>query len=157
MNPATKRTNPLLFDSSGKPLYNTDWQDESFRKALTQNHQLAFTGGNSKENYGLYVGYRDEDGLVNGSWLNRYSARFVMDSQIKSWIKIGGSLSYNDQKESQVDPLGGGGIIAMRQVLEALPIVPVKYPDGRWGSNEDYAGMEGEVALFKFQRKDYTI
>ena len=143
VNPATKRTNPLLFDSSGKPLYNTDWQDESFRKALTQNHQLAFTGGNSKENYGLYVGYRNEDGLVNASWLKRYSARFVMDSQIKSWIKIGGSLSYNDQSESQVDPLGGGGIITMRQVLEALPIVPVKYPDGRWGSNEDYAGMEG--------------
>jgi TonB-linked SusC/RagA family outer membrane protein len=143
VNPATKRTNPLLFDSSGKPLYNTDWQDESFRQALTQNHQLAFTGGNSKENYGLYLGYRDEDGLVNGSWLNRYSARFVMDSQIKSWIKIGGSLSYNDQKESQVDPLGGGGIIAMRQVLEAIPIVPVKYPNGKWGSNEDYAGMEG--------------
>ena len=50
VNPATKRTNPLLFDSSGKPLYNTDWQDEAFRNALTQNHQLAFTGGNSKEN-----------------------------------------------------------------------------------------------------------
>jgi len=31
----------------------------------------------------------------------------------------------------------------MRQVLEALPIVPVKYPDGKWGSNEDYPGMEG--------------
>lgn len=142
-NPATKRTNPLLFDSSGKPLYDTDWQDESLRKALTQNHQLAFTGGNSKENYGLYLGYRNEDGLMNGSWLNRYSARFVMDSQIKSWIKVGGSLSYNDQKESQVDPLGGGGIIAMRQVLEALPIIPVKYPDGSWGSNENYPGMEG--------------
>src|SRR5690606_15238847 len=31
----------------------------------------------------------------------------------------------------------------MRQVLEALPIIPVKYPDGRWGGNEDYPGMEG--------------
>lgn len=142
-NPASKRTNPLLFDSNGKPLYNTDWQDESLKPALTQNHQLAFTGGNSKENYGLFLGHRNEEGLVNGSWLKRYSARFVIDSQIKSWIKIGGSLSYNDQKESQVDPLGGGGIIAMRQVLEALPIIPVKYPDGRWGSNEDYPGMEG--------------
>ncbi len=143
VNPKTKRTNPLLFDSNGKPLYNTDWQDESFRKALTQNHQLSFTGGNSKDNFGVYLGYRNEDGLMTGSWLKRFSGRFVVDSQIKKWLKIGGALSYNDQNESQVDPLGAGGIIAMRQVLEALPIIPVRYPDGRWGGNEDYPGMEG--------------
>lgn len=143
VDPKNKRTNPLLFDSSGKPLYNTDWQDESFRKALTQNHQLSFTGGNSKDNFGMYLGYRNEDGLMTGSWLKRLSGRFVVDSQIKKWLKIGGALSYNDQNESQVDPLGGGGIIAMRQVLEALPIIPVRYPDGRWGGNEDYPGMEG--------------
>lgn len=143
VNPVTKRTNPLLFDANGKPLYNTDWQDESFQKAFTQNHQLAFSGGNARDNFGLYLGYRNEDGLMKESWLKRYSARFVMDSQIKKWIKVGGTLSYNDQSESQVDPLGAGGIIAMRQVLEALPIIPVKYPDGRWGGNEDYPGMEG--------------
>lgn len=143
VDPKTKRTNPLLFDSNGKPLYNTDWQDESFRKALTQNHQLSFTGGNSKDNFGVYLGYRNEDGLMTGSWLKRFSGRFVVDSQIKKWLKVGGALSYNDQNESQVDPLGGGGIIAMRQVLEALPIIPVRYPDGRWGGNEDYPGMEG--------------
>ncbi|WP_028525055.1 TonB-dependent receptor [Runella limosa] len=143
VDPKTKRTNPLLFDANGKPLYNTDWQDESFRKALTQNHQLSFTGGNSKDNFGVYLGYRNEDGLMTGSWLKRFSGRFVVDSQIKKWLKVGGALSYNDQNESQVDPLGGGGIIAMRQVLEALPIIPVRYPDGRWGGNEDYPGMEG--------------
>lgn len=142
-NPLNKRTNPLLFDSNGKPLYDTDWQDEAFQKAKTQNHQLSFSGGNGKDNYGVYLGYRNEDGLVKESWLKRYAGRFVFDSQIKSWIKVGGSLSYNDQNESQIDPLGAGGIIAMRQVLEALPIIPVKYPDGRWGGNEDYPGMEG--------------
>lgn len=142
-DPKTKRTNPDLFDANGKPLYDTDWQDEAFQQAITQNHQLAFTGGNARDSYGIYLGYRDEEGLVKESWLKRYAARFVFDSQIKDWLKVGGSLSYNDQNESQIDPLGGGGIIAMRQVLEALPIIPVKYPDGRWGGNEDYPGMEG--------------
>lgn len=31
----------------------------------------------------------------------------------------------------------------MRQVLEALPIIPVRYSDGSWAGNEDYPGMEG--------------
>jgi TonB-linked SusC/RagA family outer membrane protein len=143
VDPKTKRTNPLLFDANGNPLYDTDWQDEAFRKAFTQNHQLSLTGGNGKDSYGVYLGYRDEEGLAKSSWLKRYSGRFVLDNQIKNWLKVGGTLSYNDQSENQVDPLGAGGIIAMRQVLEALPIIPVKYPDGRWGGNEDYPGMEG--------------
>ena len=143
IDPALKRTNPLLFDANGNPLHDTDWQDESFRQAVTQNYQLGLTGGNEKDSYGIYVNHRNEEGLMRESYLKRYAGRFVFDSQIKDWLKVGGSLSYTDQKESQVDPLGAGGIIAMRQVLEALPIIPVKYADGSWAGNEDYPGMEG--------------
>jgi TonB-dependent starch-binding outer membrane protein SusC len=142
-DPALKRTDPNLFDANGNPLYDTDWQKESFKPAFTQSHQLNFTSGNVDDNFGVYLGYRDEDGLMANSWMKRYSSRFVFDSKLKNWIKVGGVLSYNDQKESQVDPLGNGGIVAMRQVLEALPIIPVKYPDGSWAGNADYPGMEG--------------
>ena len=142
-DPRTKRTNPKLFDSNGKPLYDTNWQDEALQSAFTQNHQLGFTGGNEKGSYGAFLNHRNENGIVKGSWLKRYSARFVMDTQVKTWLKVGGSLSYNDQTDKQVDQLGGGGITTMRQVLEALPIIPVKYPDGSWASNRDYPGMEG--------------
>jgi TonB-dependent starch-binding outer membrane protein SusC len=142
-DPKLKRTDPNLFDANGNPLYDTDWQDEAFQNALTQNHQLSFTGGNAKDSYGAYIGYRNENGLVKNSWLKRYSGRFVLDTQIKDWLKVGGTVGYNHQSESQIDPLGAGGIIAMRQVLEALPIIPVKYPNGKWGGNEDYPGMEG--------------
>ncbi len=142
-DPKTKRTNPLLFDSNGNPLYNTDWQKEAFRNAITQNHQLSFTNGNEKGSYGGFVNYRNEQGVAYGSWQKRYSARFVFDTEIKDWLKVGGVLSYTDQKDKQVDELGGGGITMMRQVLEALPLIPVRYADGRWASNRDYPGMEG--------------
>lgn len=142
-DPKTKRTNPLLFDANGNPLYDTDWQKEATQKAITLNHQLSFSGGNAKDSYGVYLGYRNEDGLVRKSWLKRFAGRFVFDSQIKNWLKVGGSMSYNDQNESQIDQLGNAGISALRQMVEAIPIVPVKYADGRWGSNEDYPGMEG--------------
>ncbi len=142
-DPRLKRTDPRLFDSEGNPLYNTDWQDEAIRAAFGQNHQLSFTGGNEKGNYGLFMGFRDEEGLIVESWLKRYSGRFTLDTDINDWLKVGGSLSYNDQNEKQVDQLGGGGITTMRQVFEALPIIPVRYEDGSWGSNYDYPGMEG--------------
>lgn len=142
-DPKKKRTNPLLFDSSGNPLYDTDWQAETFQKAFSQNHQLGLTGGSEKGSYGAFLNYRNENGIVKDSWQKRFAGRFVFDSQIKSWLKVGGTLGYTDQNEKQIDQLGGGGITAMRQVLEALPIIPVKYPDGKWASNRDYPGMEG--------------
>ncbi|MBB6501175.1 SusC/RagA family TonB-linked outer membrane protein [Pedobacter cryoconitis] len=142
-DPKTKRTNPKLFDAQGNPLYDTDWQDESFQKAFTQNHQLGFTDGNEKSSYGAFLNYRNQEGLARGSWQKRFAGRFVFDSQIKTWIKVGGTLGYTDQNEKQVDQIDGGGITMMRQVLEALPIIPVKYADGSWASNRDYPGMEG--------------
>ncbi|WP_084148745.1 SusC/RagA family TonB-linked outer membrane protein [Arenibacter latericius] len=142
-DPRLKRTDPRLFDSNGKPLYDTDWQDETIRDAFIQNHQLSFTGGNENSNFGLFMGFRDEEGLLIESWLKRYSGRFTLDTDVNDWLKVGGSLSYNDQNEKQVDELGGGGITTMRQVFEALPIIPVRYEDGTWGSNIDYPGMEG--------------
>lgn len=143
VDPRTKRTNPLLFDEQGNPLYDTDWQKEAFRKAFTQNHQLSFTNGNEKGSYGAFLNYRNENGIVYGSQQKRYTGRFVFDSEIKPWLKVGGSLGYTDQDDKQIDQLGGGGITMIRQVLEALPIIPVRYADGSWASNRDYPGMEG--------------
>ncbi|MFT3946110.1 MAG: TonB-dependent receptor [Agriterribacter sp.] len=157
-DPKLKRINPLLFDANGKPLYNTNWQKETFRKAFSQNHQVSVTGGNQNGSYGVFLNHRNEQGIVKGSWLKRYAARFVFDTKIKEWLKIGGTLSYNDQTDRQIDQLGGGGITVMRQVLEELPIIPVKYADGSWGRNRDYPGMEGgDSPLRVIEERTYKL
>lgn len=141
-DPRTNRTNPLLFDASGQPLYNTDWLKESTQNKLSQNHQLAFTGGNEDTQFGAFVGYRDDNGLLLNSYLERYSGRFTFDSQIKKWIKVGGTLSYNSQEENLVD-VGSGGLNSLRMITEALPFLPVKYPNGQYAANYQYPNMEG--------------
>ncbi|MEO5996563.1 MAG: RagB/SusD family nutrient uptake outer membrane protein [Chitinophagaceae bacterium] len=55
-DPKLKRTNPLLFDASGNPLYDTDWQKETMQDAFTQNHNISVTGGDAKSTYGVYLG-----------------------------------------------------------------------------------------------------
>jgi len=113
-NPKTKRTNPKLFDANGNPLYDTDWQEEAFQKAFTQNHQLGITDGDEKRSIGAFLNYRKQEGLARGSWQKRFAGRFVFDSQIKSWIKIGGTLSYTNQDDKQVDQLDGGQVLVRR-------------------------------------------
>ena len=137
-DPKLKRTNPLLFDANGKPLYDTDWQDEVTQSALSQNHQLSFTSGSESGSFGAFLGYTGEEGIMKESWLKRYSGRFVFDTNIRSWFKVGGSLSYNQQNERIIHDSWVG-----RNMIEAIPIIPVKYSDGKWASNLDYPGMEG--------------
>lgn len=143
VDPRIKRRNlPLLFDANGNPLYDTDWLKESTQNKLSQNHQVGLTGGNAGNTYGIYMGYRNENGLLLESYMKRYSGRVVMDSRIKEWLKVGGGLSYNNQEENLVDR-GTGGLNSVRMITEGLPFLPVKYPDGSWAENYHYPGAEG--------------
>ena len=142
-DPRLKRTDPRLFDANGNPLYDTDWQDEAIQNAFSQTHQISVTNTKGSDSYGLSLGFRGEEGLIVQSSLKRYSGRFFMDSEVNKWLKVGGSLSYNYQDERQTDAMGDGGITVGRQIVEALPILPVKYADGTWAGNKDYPGMEG--------------
>lgn len=136
------RNDPHFFDASGNPLYNTDWQDAVTRDAFSHNHNLSFTGGNDKTTYGLFLNYADENGIILKSDLKRYSARFVFDSQLKDWLKVGGTITFNHVEDNQVDG-GTGGLNLTRMMVETLPLVPVKYADGTWGTNKLYPDMEG--------------
>ncbi len=134
---------PKLFDSNGKPLYDTDWQDEAYRTALSTNHQLSLRGGVDKTSYGIFLNYRDEEGIMQESWMKRYSGKFTIDSEIRKWVSMGGSLFVNYQSENRTYTMTDTGA-APRSILETLPIIPVKYPDGTWGSNRDWPGTEDD-------------
>ena len=140
--PKLKRTNPDLFDANGNPKYDTDWFKESVQKKVSHSHQLGFTGGDENSQFGLFLGYRDDEGLLLNSYLKRYSARFTFDSQMKPWLKVGGSLGYTNQNENLVD-IGTGGLNSVRMITEALPFLPVKMPDGSYANNKLYPGAEG--------------
>ncbi len=143
VDPRVKRQSlPLLFDASGSPLYNTDWLEEATQSKLSQNHNIALTGGNADATYGIFLGFRDDNGLLLNSYLQRYSGRFVFDGKIKPWLKAGGTLGYYNQEENLVD-IGTGGLNSVRMITEAFPFLPVRYADGRYAENWQYPGAEG--------------
>ncbi len=138
-NPALARTDPRIFDSNGNPIYNTNWLKEATQNKISQNHQIGFSGGNDRSSYSASLGYRNDEGLIKTSFLKRYSARFSFDDQIKSWLKVGGTLSYNKQEENIVDQSDQ----VPRSIVEDFPFLPVKYLDGTWADNRNYPNAEG--------------
>lgn len=147
---------PELFDASGKPLYNTNWESEVYKPSLTYNNQLTVQGGTDKTLYSLSLGYFDQNGIMIDSWFKRYSTRFTLDNEINKWLKIGGSVALVNSTERLVSD-ANGGLNVSRMVIEALPIIPIKYPDGTWGGNSDFPGMEGGSNPVNIAQNRYTI
>lgn len=147
---------PRLFDASGRPLYNTNWEKEVYKPAWANNHQLTLQGGSEKATHSLSLGYLDQNGLMIQSWFKRYSARFTMDNDVNKWLKIGGSISLVKSTERLVSD-ANGGLNVSRMVIEGIPIIPIKYPDGTWGGNSDFPGMEGGSNPVNIATNRYTL
>lgn len=54
---------------------NTNWQDEIFRTALSQDYYLSMNGGVEKTTYRASLGYGSQEGIMLGSKLRRANAR----------------------------------------------------------------------------------
>ena len=53
----------------------TDWQEEISRTALTQNHNLSYSGGSDKASYRASLSLLDQEGVIEKSQLKRYTGR----------------------------------------------------------------------------------
>ena len=144
LNPKLKRTDPRVFNADGSPKFDTDWFEETTQSKLSQNHQLGFSGGNERTQHSISLGYRDDQGLLKTSYMKRYSGRFTIDDQIKKWLKVGGTLSYNNQTENIVDQNDQ----VARRIVEDFPFLPVRYEDGTFANNRDYPFAEGTFSSF---------
>lgn len=137
-----------------KPNYDTDWFKESTQNRVSQNHQLGFSGGNNRTTYSLSLNYRDDQGLLKTSYLKRYATRLSIDDQVKKWLKLGGTLSYNNQAENLVDVSDA----VPRQMVEDFPFLPVKYQDGVYANNRDYPGAEGSMSsVHRLMGRKYNL
>ena len=53
--------------------YNTDWQSQIFRQALTFSHNLTISGGMDKTSYRFSVGQLEQQGVINTSYTQKTS------------------------------------------------------------------------------------
>lgn len=80
----------------------TDWYDETFQNALTQNYQLSISNASDKINYYLSAGYTGEQGIIKVAYFERFNFRSNIENQIRPWLKIGANISYSDYKNNGI-------------------------------------------------------
>ena len=60
LNRADWFTDPTYFDANGNALYDTDWQDEATRVAVSHNHQLNIQQAGKNSSMGAFLNFTDQ-------------------------------------------------------------------------------------------------
>ncbi len=110
---------------------NTDWYKEVTRTGLVQDYNLDISGGGAKTKFFLSGGYYDEEGIVIGKDMTRYSGRLNMENKVNDHVSLGMNLSGS---YSEINGGAGGGYFSdpLTQAYVQLPVEPVKLEDGSW-------------------------
>ena len=111
----------LIFEANKQ---GTDWYDEIYQSALTQEYDLSITGGGNKGSYAFSANYLDEDGILKHTNFKRYTFRMNSNAKFNDWFKAGESLqvAYIDEHGNLGDN-GEGTVIS--QAYRSQPIIPV--------------------------------
>ena len=70
-----------------------DWQDETFRRGLTQNYQLSASGGTEAVSYYVSGNYNAQQGMVKEQDFTAYTARANVDVKANERLAFGVNLS----------------------------------------------------------------
>ncbi len=111
----------------------TNWQEELFRTTPMTNHTLAISGGDNITRYRFSMGYLGQEGVVPGSYFDRYSARIVLDNNPTDWLQLGSNFNISQTEESLIVDERQGEEIIISTAMRMPPNTPYKLPDGSFG------------------------
>src|SRR4029078_12742569 len=112
----------VRFDKKG-----TDWFHELYKPAWSQNHTIAISGGNEKNDYLFSFGYLDQQGTLLNTYLKRFTIRINTDFNVLNAVKIGENLqlSYADNPQPNEYVPGISGVDDENAAINGNPASPV--------------------------------
>lgn len=121
---------PFVGGNTNFPTTNTDWQDQVYRTAWTNNLTASISNNTEKGSVMLSLNYINQNGNINDTFYERYSARVNSRYDFNKYITVGENLMVARWKNRGVDVAGDRGIpfTAMSQ----HPALPVRGLDGEW-------------------------
>ncbi len=121
---------PYVAGNPNYPTTNTDWQDEVYRTAWTNNVTASISNSNEKSSVLFSLNYINQNGNIKDTFYERYSARVNSHYDFNKYITVGENLLVARWSNRGVGVSGDRGIpyTAMSQ----HPALPVKGLNGDW-------------------------
>ena len=133
------------------PKYNTDWQDELYKNAFFQRHNLSFSGGAKDIQYFMSGGYQDQDGIVDNTGIKTLNFRSNLEGTISKRLKVGANLAYTQTNSREVAEGRFSPMMAALLYIPYLPArdangAPIKYGMDALANQYGFQGIENPLA-----------
>lgn len=121
---------PYVNGNPNFPTTNTDWQDEVYQTAWTNNLTASISNNTEKGSVMLSLNYINQNGNIKDTFYERYSVRINSRYDFNKYISVGENLMVARWTNRGMDVAGDRGIpfTAMSQ----HPALPVKGLNGEW-------------------------
>lgn len=132
---------------------DTDWQDELFRTAYTQQHNLSYGGGDATGNYRFSLGYMNQEGIIINSAVKRYSVGFNGSKKfINDKLTLSSNVNLANTLDSGVPVSETSGFEGdlLGSILKSNPTRPVYNSDGTF--NQPGNTEPNPLAFVEFSR-----
>ncbi|SFF67805.1 TonB-dependent receptor [Sunxiuqinia elliptica] len=114
----------------------TNWQDQIFQTAVTQEYNLSFSEGNENGHYLFSAGMLDQEGVIVNSFYKRYTVRSNISKKISEWIEVGNNLSIT-KSTNRLARTNSENYGVIPSSISFNPTRPVFDPDRDSGYTED--------------------
>lgn len=142
----TPQLQQFIGGNQNYPVANTDWQDEVYRSAWTNNLTATMTNNTEKGSVLFSMNMINQDGNIKDTFYRRYSARVNSRFDFNKYVSIGENLLVSYWKNRGTDVAGDRGIPVL--ALEMLPVLPPKGVDGSWANPMTLLGIDYQNPLW---------
>jgi TonB-linked SusC/RagA family outer membrane protein len=87
--------NPSPTDYKNGKAAQTNWQDQIFRTAITNNYNFSYSGGNTNGNYLISFNYLDQDGIIVNSGYKRLNINNSINRKLRPWLEVGTNSTFS--------------------------------------------------------------
>ncbi len=113
------------FDSIAA-ITDINWQDEIYRTAVSQDHQLSFSGRDAKSNYLISGNYSDQPSILLNAFYKRYGLRVNYERQVSNRLTVGIKTYYSLANRQYGQQSNSTGIFGSSAVGGALAFNPIQ-------------------------------
>lgn len=105
----------------------TDWQDEIFQTAYTNNHTLSIRAGNPKTSFYYSGNYLDQQGTLITTGFKKINNRLKFKHKVGPNFQINGQFAYSNIKRRGLQVSGNQRTSVIRDAISFRPIDPINW------------------------------
>ena len=129
--------------SDGEYYYTPDdWSKEMFKNKLRQEYNASISASNDRLNYYASFGYLNDQGIIEGSGLERITGRLKAEYKVFDWLRVGGNMAYTNSNSrypgEQTNTSSSGNAFFLANVIAPVYPIYVREANGQIAYNKTY-------------------